>query len=172
VTRGLSIYKLWSLFILPNSSFIVACIPTYPEFNRFLSQVNTECLALHVYATSSLEISTLRSAHNSDVRSSSSWIKLARPDSGPMACLASHTIGRPIRWPTLCFCVHEDSEDIYPHRYPPRRVWIWVKILNHGCTRTDSKFHGEWVSIPTNGWPTPDSKLGLFLFYTKIIKIQ
>jgi hypothetical protein len=118
VTRGLSIYKLLSLSTLPKSSFNVACIPSYPKFSRFLSRGNTECLAIQVCATSSTEISALRSAHNSDVQSSSSWTELVRPGCGLMACLARQAIDRPVRRLMMCFYVHDDSGDIYPPQAP------------------------------------------------------
>jgi hypothetical protein len=92
---------------LPESSFNAACIPAYPEFDRLLSQVNVECLALQVCATSSREISVFRSAHNSDVWSLFPWVELVRPGCDLMAYLARQAIRRPIRQSMKHFCVHK-----------------------------------------------------------------
>jgi hypothetical protein len=94
-TRELSLYKLWSLSILPISFFIAACSPTYPEFDHFLSRVNTECITLWVCATSLPEISVLWPEHNSNAQSSSPWIKFAQPDCGLMVYPQSKPLGSP-----------------------------------------------------------------------------
>jgi hypothetical protein len=113
MTRGVSLYKLWSLSTL-LISFITTCRPVYPEFKRFLSRVNADCIALQVRATSLSKISEFRSTPNLDVQSLPSWIEFAQPSRGLMTRPWKQTIEGPFRRSMICFYVCEDPKDIYP----------------------------------------------------------